>query len=147
MEHKPHGSPQDSAPQTVRPVHLQTLVRAQMRAAEFEADRRGDELDLSISGQPRPVRVDAARVSQAIGGLLLSAVRFSSPGAHLQAGVGFGSSQAIVSVGLEGDVALEVERSGVLHESLAEARSILEDYGGTLRISGRWLSASLPLAV
>ncbi len=132
--------------QTARPAHLAALVRAQVRAAAIEAERRGESLDLEIVGAPRPVRGDAERLSRAIGRLLSSALRFSDEGARLQAGVGFGGSQAVITIGLEGAGVLEAERCGMLHASLADARSILEECGGSLRISGRRLSAFLPLA-
>ncbi|NNN04718.1 MAG: hypothetical protein HKL90_02340 [Elusimicrobia bacterium] len=130
-------------PQTAR---LEVLVRAQVRAYSEEAALRGEELFMSVAGESRPVCGDAERLSRAIGGLFESAVRFSAPGARLEAGVGFGVTQAVVSVGIEGDAVLEAERCGVLHASLADAREILEGCGGSLRISGRWLSAFVPVA-
>jgi hypothetical protein len=127
-------------------AHLGALVRAQVRALSDETESRGERVDLAVAGEPKPVRADAQRLSEAIGGLLASAVRYSAPGARLQAGVGFGPSQAVISIGIEGDGVLDLERTGVLHASLAGARAIIEENGGSLRISGRWLSAFLPVA-
>jgi hypothetical protein len=127
-------------------AHLGALVRAQLRAASEEADRRGERLDYLVSGEPRPVWADAERVSRAIGGILASAMRFSEPGARLWAGIDYGRAEAVVTIGIEGDSARSLELSGVLDESLAEARTILEENDGSLLIRGRRLSASLPLA-
>ena len=76
--------------------------------------------------------------------MLTVAVRLSRPGAHLRADVWYGATLAVVSVDLEIEGALDLERSGLLHAALDEARCIVEECGGSLRVSARSLAASFP---
>jgi|GEM_PF-1966270 len=128
---------------TTRSTRLEALVRAQLRSAASAAAERGTTLDMQVSGPSQPIRADAARVCEAVAYVLQTAVSHCAAGGRVSIRLEFGASEAALSASLDGDGLADESRYGVLDERLSPAREVFEDHGGTLRLVGRELIASL----
>lgn len=138
------------------PTWLRDVLDAAIEAARPLIDQKGHDLEVSVGETGIALHADRARLTQALGNLLLNAAKFTPTGGHIRvAAIGFNDRVEItVTDSGAGIVEHELDRvfepfahsdtkaagiEGGLGLGLALARRFIEMHGGTLSASSAGL--------
>jgi signal transduction histidine kinase len=123
-----------------QPADLASLVADALRVVQPAAARRGVEIVADLAHAPAPVTLDAARIMQALHGLLNGVIAMANEGQKIalrmsaEGGGGVRMELSGVAIGSGQTVELIVPRAGAWL-GLALARGIVEAHGGSVGIT------------